>query len=131
MTAHSWQTGPECPGRLGGKAHSEALGDKHAILLAHHGQVVVSASVQEAAALARCIEQAAGLQLRAQAAGEIQPIPDVPAREGNAIFCCSQPLSGRRSPPTQAECFAPIRTVCVNEESVLESKRRYLSNTLH
>jgi L-fuculose-phosphate aldolase len=66
-----------------GKIISEALGDKRAILLAHHGQIVVSATVQEAATLVLCIEQAAELQLRAQAAGEIQPIPDALAREAH------------------------------------------------
>src|SRR5215471_20783374 len=66
-----------------GKIISEALGDKRAILLAHHGQIVVSATVQEAATLALCIEQAAALQLRAQAAGEIQPIADELAREAH------------------------------------------------
>ena len=58
-----------------GQLISEALGDKRAILLAHHGQVVAVSTVQEAAELALCIEHAARLQLLAQAAGEIQPVP--------------------------------------------------------
>ena len=66
-----------------GKIISEALGEKRAILLAHHGQIVVAATVQEAATLALCIEQTAGLQLRAQAAGDIQPIPNELAREAH------------------------------------------------
>ena len=66
-----------------GEIISGALGSKRAVLLAHHGQVVACASVQEAAMMASCIEQAARLQLLAQAAGEIQPIPDGLAREAH------------------------------------------------
>src|SRR5215813_7692080 len=66
-----------------GQLISEALGDKRAILLAHHGQVVAASTVQEAAELALCIEHAARLQLLAQAAGEIQPVPDKLAREAH------------------------------------------------
>ena len=66
-----------------GQLISEALGDKRAILLAHHGQVVAASTVEEAAELALCIEQAARLQLLAQAAGEIQPVPDKLAREAH------------------------------------------------
>ena len=66
-----------------GQLISEALGNMRAVLLAHHGQVVAGSTVQEAAELASCIEQAARLQLLAQAAGEIQPIPDELAREAH------------------------------------------------
>lgn len=66
-----------------GRIISAALGDKRAILLAHHGQVVAASTVAEAATLALCIEHAARLQLLAQAAGEIRPIPDEVAREAH------------------------------------------------
>lgn len=58
-----------------GEVISKALGDKRAILLAHHGQLVTGQSVEEACVLARLIERAARLQLIAMAAGEIRPIP--------------------------------------------------------
>ena len=60
-----------------------ALGDKRAILLAHHGQIVVGATVEEACTLGVLIERAAKLQLTAMAAGEIQPLPDKLAREAH------------------------------------------------
>ncbi len=69
---------PEWPGvPIGddeGRIISDALGDKRAILLAHHGQLSTGATVEEAAVLALFIERAARLQLLAQAAGTIQPI---------------------------------------------------------
>ena len=46
-------------------------------------QIVVSSSIQEAAAVALRIERAARLQLLAQAAGQIQPISDELAREAH------------------------------------------------
>lgn len=54
---------------------SSALGDKKAVLLAHHGLLVAGASVEEACVLAVMFEQAARLQLLAGAAGSICPIP--------------------------------------------------------
>ena len=57
---------------------STALGDKRAILLAHHGQLCACGTVEEAAVLALFIERAARLQLLARAAGEIRKIdPDI------------------------------------------------------
>lgn len=58
-----------------GELISTALGDKKAILLAHHGLLVAGASVEEACVLGVTFEQAAKLQLLAGAAGSIQPIP--------------------------------------------------------
>lgn len=60
-----------------------ALGDKRAILLAHHGQIVVGATVEEACSLGVLIERAAKLQLTAMAAGEIKPLPVKLAREAH------------------------------------------------
>jgi L-fuculose-phosphate aldolase len=68
---------------LEGRIISDALGDKRAILLAHHGQIAVAPTVEEAAVLALWIDHAARLQLLAEAAGEIQPIPDDLAREAH------------------------------------------------
>ncbi|WP_343710559.1 aldolase [Mycobacterium sp.] len=66
-----------------GEIISTALGDKKAILLAHHGQVVAAASIEEACSLAVLIERAARLQLAAMAAGTIGHLPEQLAREAH------------------------------------------------
>lgn len=66
-----------------GEIISAALGDKKAILLAHHGQIVAGASVEEACSLAVLIERAAALQLAAMAAGTIKELPETLAREAH------------------------------------------------
>lgn len=66
-----------------GEIISAALGDKKAILLAHHGQIVAGASVEEACSLAVLIERAAALQLAAMAAGTIKELPEKLAREAH------------------------------------------------
>ncbi len=66
-----------------GEIISAALGDKKAILLAHHGQVVAGASVEEACSLSILIERAAKLQLAAMAAGTIKGLPEGLAREAH------------------------------------------------
>ena len=78
---------PEWPGvPIGdeeGRIINEALGSKRAILLAHHGQLVATGSIEEAAQLAVFIERAAKMQLLAQSAGEIQPIKPEHAKEAH------------------------------------------------
>lgn len=66
-----------------GEIISAALGDKKAVLLAHHGQVVAGASIEEACSLGILIERAAKLQLAAMAAGEIRELPESLAREAH------------------------------------------------
>ncbi len=66
-----------------GEIISAALGDKKAILLAHHGQVVAGASLEEACSLAVLIERAAKLQLAAMAAGTVKELPEQLAREAH------------------------------------------------
>jgi L-fuculose-phosphate aldolase len=66
-----------------GEIISAALGDKKAVLLAHHGQLVAGASVEEACSLAILIERAAALQLAAMAAGPIKELPERLAREAH------------------------------------------------
>ncbi|BBX22346.1 putative class II aldolase [Mycolicibacter terrae] len=66
-----------------GEIISQAIGDKKAILLAHHGQIVAGASVEEACSLAVLIERAAALQLAAMAAGTIKELPEQLAREAH------------------------------------------------
>jgi L-fuculose-phosphate aldolase len=78
---------PDWPGVPVGNEEGEiisgALGDKKAILLAHHGHVVAGASIEEACSLAMLIERGAKLQLAAMAAGTIAPLPDRLAREAH------------------------------------------------
>ncbi|QGZ61125.1 aldolase [Paraburkholderia acidisoli] len=66
-----------------GEIISTALGDKRAILLAHHGMLVTGKTVEEACLLALLMERAAQLQLTAMQAGTIQPIPPALANEAH------------------------------------------------
>ncbi len=78
---------PEWPGvPIGdeeGEIISSALGDKRAILLAHHGQLVAGRTVEEAAVMAVFMERAAKLQIFAQAIGPIKPIKSEVAQEAH------------------------------------------------
>lgn len=69
---------PEWPGvPIGdeeGRIINDALGEKRAILLAHHGQLVATSTIEEACQLAVFIERAARMQVLAQSIGEIKPI---------------------------------------------------------
>ena len=66
-----------------GRIISDALGDKRAILLAHHGQLAACETIEEAAILAMFIERAAKLQLLAMSAGTILPIDPALAQEAH------------------------------------------------
>jgi L-fuculose-phosphate aldolase len=66
-----------------GRIISEALGDKRAILLAHHGQLTAAASVEHALVLAMFVERAAKLQLLAMSAGTILPVDPALAQEAH------------------------------------------------
>jgi L-fuculose-phosphate aldolase len=66
-----------------GRIISEALGDKKAILLAHHGQLTATASVEHALVMALFLERAAELQLLAMSAGAIRTIDPALAREAH------------------------------------------------
>jgi L-fuculose-phosphate aldolase len=60
---------------------SAALGDKQAVLLAHHGLLTAAKTVEEATVLAFYIERAAKLQLLARAVGPIKRVKPELARE--------------------------------------------------
>jgi L-fuculose-phosphate aldolase len=62
---------------------SKVLGDKRAVFLAHHGQLVVGKTIEEACNLAILIERAAKLQLLAMSAGKIHPLPPALAKEAH------------------------------------------------
>lgn len=66
-----------------GELISAALGNKRALLLAHHGLLVAATSVEEACVLALALERAARMQLLAMGAGRIQPIDPVLGREAH------------------------------------------------
>src|SRR6476646_520409 len=66
-----------------GQIIHEALGNKRAILLAHHGQLVATSTIEEAAVLAVFIERAARMQVLAQSVGTIKPIDPPFAREAH------------------------------------------------
>ena len=88
---------PEWPGPpIGdeeGDLISNALGDKRAILLAHHGQLSAGDTVEQAAILAYHFEHAAKIQLRAMAAGEIKPLPPDAGRHAHDYRLKSEPLN--------------------------------------
>ena len=87
---------PHWPGPPIGDEEGElicnALGDKRAILLAHHGQLCACSSVEEAAVLSLFIERAARLQLMAMAAGEIQTLDPRAARHAHDYRLKPSPL---------------------------------------
>ena len=66
-----------------GRIISEAIGDKRAIQLAHHGMLTLGSSIEEATMLAIFMERAAAMQMRARAIGPIQPIPVAHAQEAH------------------------------------------------
>lgn len=72
-----------------GEIISAAIGNKKAILLSHHGQLIAGSTIEEACVLAILIERAAKMQLLAMAAGKIKPIPEALAREARVWI--SQP----------------------------------------
>lgn len=63
-----------------GEIISAALGNKHAVLLAHHGMLTAGRSVQEAAFLAVFMERMARQQLDAAIVGGARPIDAAEAR---------------------------------------------------
>jgi len=72
---------------------STALGGKNSILLANHGQLAATATVEEAAMRSLYIEYAAHLQLMAQAAGTIQEIDPKRGKEAHDYRLKPQPLN--------------------------------------
>ena len=88
---------PEWPGPpIGdeeGELISSALGDKRAILLAHHGQLSAGETVEQAAVLAFHLERAAKMQLQAMAAGEIKPMPPEQGRLAHDYRLKDAPLN--------------------------------------
>lgn len=94
-----------------GELISTALGGKNSVLLAHHGQLAASSTVEETAIRALYIERAARLQLLAMSAGTIQPLPPEAGREAHDYRLKRAPLDAtfhyhaRRVLRDQAECL--------------------------
>ena len=78
---------PDWPGVPFGDDEGEliagALGDKRAVLLAHHGQLCAGRSIEEATVLGVTIEHAAKIQLLARGAGGIRQIVPELGREAH------------------------------------------------
>jgi len=107
------KTWPGVPvGNSEGETISVALGNKRAILLAHHGLLVAGGSVEEACIVAIQFERAAMLQLLAEAAGAIQPIDPALGREAHDWI-----LQGKRS---QASFYYYARRVLVEQADCLD-----------
>jgi len=99
-------------GNTEGETISAALGNKRAILLAHHGLLVAGGSVEEACVVAIQFERAAKLQLLAEAAGPIQPIDPTLGREAHDWI-----LQGKRS---QASFYCYARRVLAEQPDCLK-----------
>ncbi|PSJ17783.1 aldolase [Nitrosomonas supralitoralis] len=87
-----------------GELIAKAIGDKHALLLAHHGLLIASTSIEEACILALAFERAARMHLLAASAGRIQPIDPNLGREARDWI-----LRGQRS--TVAFAYYARRTL--------------------
>jgi L-fuculose-phosphate aldolase len=66
-----------------GEIISTALGNKRVILLANHGFLAATSSLEESAYLSVLIERAARSQILAQSVGELQPIDAARAKESH------------------------------------------------
>jgi L-fuculose-phosphate aldolase len=68
-----------------GRIISTALGDKPAVLLAHHGLLTAAKTIEDATVLAFYLERAAKLQLMARAVGPIRRVRPELAREARGF----------------------------------------------
>lgn len=87
-----------------GEMISKAIGNRHALLLAHHGLLIASSSIEEGCILALAFERAARMHLLAAYAGRIQPIDPGLGREARDWI-----LRGQRS--TVAFAYYARRTL--------------------
>ncbi|KAF2021690.1 arad-like aldolase/epimerase [Aaosphaeria arxii CBS 175.79] len=65
---------------------TEALGDKHSIILANHGMLTAGQSVQEATYLCVYLERAARIQVQARPFGPLKPVDADLAREAGSYL---------------------------------------------
>lgn len=94
-----------------GELISQAIGHKKALLLAHHGLLIASSSIEEACILALAFERAARMQLLAMAVGKIQPLDPELGQEARDWILRGQRCAvsfayyARRSLRKNAECL--------------------------
>ncbi|MEK7778745.1 MAG: aldolase [Pseudomonadota bacterium] len=94
-----------------GELISQAIGHKKALLLAHHGLLIASSSIEEACILALAFERAARMQLLAMAVGKIQPLDPELGQEAHDWILRGQRCAvsfayyARRSLRNNAECL--------------------------
>ena len=90
-----------------GRLISEALEDKRAVLLDNHGFLTVGATLAEAVYLAVLFENAAQMQMIAEATGALQPIQSGPAQDAHDFLLQAQVING-----TFNSCAHEILRVC-------------------
>lgn len=73
-------------GKEEGDSISAALGSKRALILKHHGQLVVGASIADTVGSAVRLELVARLQLKAMASGTLVNMPDALSRKTHDFF---------------------------------------------
>ena len=97
-----------------GEIIAGALGDRKALLLAHHGLLTAGATIEEAAVLAIWLEQAADAQVRAAAVGSIREVRPELARESRDFLLKPQITSltfqyfARRALREAPDCLAGV-----------------------
>ena len=77
-----------------GRLISEALEDKRAVLLDNHGFLTVGATLEEAVYLAVLFENAAQMQMIAEATGALKPIRPGPAQDAHDFLLQAQVING-------------------------------------
>lgn len=94
-----------------GELISQAIGHKKALLLAHHGLLIASSSIEEACILALAFERTARMQLLAMAVGKIQPLDPELGQEAHDWILRGQRCAvsfayyARRSLRNNTECL--------------------------
>jgi L-fuculose-phosphate aldolase len=97
-----------------GRIISDALDGRNALLLAHHGLLTAGKTIAEATVLALWMEQAAQVQLKAAAAGEIRRVPDELARESRDFLLKPEIIDltfqyfARRALRQDPHCLTPL-----------------------
>ena len=91
-----------------GEIITQAIGDKNAILLAHHGQLCAAPTVEAACVMAIFFEHAARIQLLAMAAGEIKDIDPKLGKEAH---------DWRHAPEAMAATFHYFARIALKKHS--------------
>lgn len=103
-----------------GEIIANAIGDKRAILLSHHGLLIAGRSIEEACVLALLFERAAKMQLLAMGAGDIRPIPEALGKEAHD-WISTPNVTVPPSATTRAEPCVPMATAWADRSCTLSS----------